>query len=226
VFSVTHSKQMEIADYDQSIYKTLGARRANLERFSRTYPAHAAIRLSHNYRNSEPIVEAARSIISGATPTSRIGKELVADRGAGIAVEIWEADDGRDEVRAVAARCRELIDEGVQPSDIAWLFRQHVDMQPAMHALRDAGVPYQVSGGRGFFQEREIKDAFALLAAADDPGDSLALLRCLTLPAWGVTNTGRLALVRATRDHDVDLATLIAGARIDDLDDIDTAAAR
>ena len=221
-----HGNVLVVADDDQSIYKFRGASRANLERFSRTYPNHVAIRLTHNYRSTEQIVDAAHAIIGGAGPATRIDKQLVADRGAGAVVEVWEADDGRDEVRAVATRCRELLDEGTPPNDIAWLFRQHVDMQPAMHALRDAGVPYQVSGGRGFFQEREIKDAFALLAAAEDPGDSLALLRCLTLPAWGVTNTGRLALVRATRDHDVDLATLIASARIDDLDDIDTAAAR
>ena len=91
----------------------------------------------------------------------------------------------------------------MRPADIAWLFRQHVDMQPAMRALRQCGVPYQVAGGRGFFQEREIKDALALLAAIEDPDDSQAVLRCLTLPGWGVTTAGRVALVRAAHQHDV-----------------------
>lgn len=221
-----HGNVLVVADDDQSIYKFRGASRANLERFARTYPGHAVIRLTHNYRSTSPIVAVAEGIISGASPGTRIAKQLVADRGSGPSVEVWEADDGRDETRAVAARCRQLIDEGTQPSDVAWLFRQHVDMQPAMHALRVAGVPYQVSGGRGFFQEREVKDAFALLAAIDDPDDSLALLRCLNMPAWSVGNAGRVALVRAAREHDVDLATLIGGSRIDGLDGKDAAAAR
>src|SRR6202035_5115056 len=59
--------------------------------------------------------------------------------------------------------------------------RQHVDMQPAMRALRQCGVPYQVAGGRGFFQEREVKDALALLAAVEDPDelDLVAAQRCV-----------------------------------------------
>ena len=121
--------------------------------------------------------------------------------------------DERSEAMAVARECGRLIGEGMRPADIAWLFRQHVDMQPAMRALRQCGVPYQVAGGRGFFQEREIKDALALLAALDDPEDSQALLRCLTLPSWGVTNEGRVALVRAAHEHDLPLARLIAEAR-------------
>src|SRR5207237_4496249 len=46
------------------------------------------------------------------------------------------------------------------------------------------------------------------------------------LPAWGLSAAGRMALVRAARDRDVDLITLITGASIDGLDDADAAAAR
>ncbi|HYL72508.1 MAG TPA: ATP-dependent DNA helicase [Candidatus Dormibacteraeota bacterium] len=111
----------------------------------------------------------------------------------------------------MARACRELIDAGTRPADIAWLFRRHIDMQPAMHALQEHGVPYQVTGGRGFFQEREVKDVFALLSAAADPDDTQALLRCMHMPAWSVPGRCRAALAAAARDNDTPLAQLLAG---------------
>ncbi len=221
-----HRNLFVVADDDQSIYKFRGASRANLDRFSREYPEHRQLVLTHNYRSTHQIVTAARAVITVAHPATRIEKHLVADRGSGVAVEVWRAPDERSEAMAVARECARLIAGGLRPADIAWLFRQHVDMQPAMRALRQCGVPYQVAGGRGFFQEREIKDALALLAAVEDPDDGQALLRCLTLPGWGVTTAGRVALVRAAGAHDLPLATLVSEAGIDGLDDADRAASQ
>ena len=201
-----------VADDDQSIYKFRGASRANLDRFGRIYPGHRSITLTHNYRSSDAIVAVSRTIIAGAAPDTRIVKSLVADRGAGAAVEVWSAPDERSEMLAIARECRDLIAGGTRAADIAWLFRQHVHMEPAMHALRELGVPYQISGGRGFFQEREIKDALALLAAAADPGDDQAVLRCLHLPAWSVSSPARAAVARVVREHDAPLTSLIAAA--------------
>jgi len=222
----SHHNLLVVADDDQSIYKFRGASRANLDRFVREYPDHHAVVLRHNYRSTSPIVAASQALIGAAAPATRIEKDLVAERGRGGAVEIWGAPDERSEVMAVARECRDLIEAGTRPADIAWLFRQHVDMQPAMHALRQAGVPYQVAGGRGFFQEREIKDAFALLAAVDDPDDSLALLRCLTFPVWNLSMAGRRALAQAADEHDVPLATLLLDARVDGVNDAEHAYAR
>ena len=215
-----HSNVLVVADDDQSIYKFRGASRANLDRFARVYPGHRSITLTHNYRSSEPIVGMSRSIIGGADVDTRIVKVLVAERGTGPEVEVWSAADERSEMLAVAAACRDLIAAGTRPADIAWLFRQHVQMQAAMHALREVGVPYQVSGGRGFFQEREVKDVFALLAAAADPSDDQAVLRCLHLPAWRVSAAGRAALAHAARESELPLTSLIASDSSSALDAI------
>ncbi|HKR99153.1 MAG TPA: ATP-dependent DNA helicase, partial [Candidatus Dormibacteraeota bacterium] len=221
-----HGNILVVADDDQAIYKFRGASRANLDRFRRTYRELHEVVLSSNYRSTAPIVAAAASIIAGAPPATRIDKRLVSERGEGAAVEVWRAGAEHAEAAAVAAECAALIRDGTRPADIAWLFRQHVDMTPAIQALREAGVPYQVYGGRGFFQQKEIKDILALLTAADDPEDVQALMRCLHLPAWQVSNAGRMALASAARDHDVPLVTLIAERAVSGLDEADAGAAQ
>ncbi|HSP65470.1 MAG TPA: ATP-dependent helicase, partial [Candidatus Deferrimicrobium sp.] len=220
----SHRNVLVVADDDQAIYKFRGASLANLDRFSRTYPDHARVVLSHNYRSTAPIVRAAGAIIAVADPTSRIAKTLVAERADGEPVELWEAPDERSEVLGVASECRRLIEGGMRAADIAWLFRRHADMRAAIGALREAGVPYQVQGGRGFFTQPEIKDLLALLGAAADPTDSQALLRCLQLPSWQVSNRGRLALVQLCSEHDTPLLDIVEGHGADSLDEHDGAA--
>ncbi len=139
--------------------------------------------------------------------------------------ELWEAADERSEVLGVASECRLLIDAGVRAADIAWLFRRHADMRAAVGALREVGVPYQVQGGRGFFTQPEIKDTLALLGAAADPSDSQALLRCLQMPSWKVSNRGRLALVQLCSEHDTPLLTVLRDGDGGGLDGHDAASA-
>ncbi len=208
----SHRNILVVADDDQAIYKFRGASLANLDRFSRTYPGHARVVLAHNYRSTPAIVGAASALIATAQASSRIAKTLIAERDDGDPVELWDAADERSEVLGVASECRRLIDSGTRAADIAWLFRRHADMRAAIGALRETGVPYQVQGGRGFFTQPEIKDLLALLAAAADPADSQALLRCLQLPSWRVSNRGRLALVQLCDEHDTPLLDLVDGS--------------
>ncbi|MFN2568844.1 MAG: ATP-dependent helicase [Candidatus Dormibacteria bacterium] len=221
-----HRNILVVADDDQSIYKFRGASRANLDRFETAHPDCQRLVLSRNYRSTTQVVEVARTIIAAAHPGSRIEKRLTAVRGDGEPVELWRGDTERGEMLAIARECRRLIDAGVRANDIAILFRRHVDMQPATQALQSACVPYQVQGGRGFFQQPEIKDVMALLTAADDPANSQSILRCLLLPSWKVTVRGRVALVLACHHHEQGLATLVEATGIEGLDDEDQRAAR
>src|SRR5439155_825084 len=52
--------------------------------------------------------------------------------------------------------------------------------------MQRIGVAYQVSGGRGFYQQPEIKDCLAFLRAADSPDDTVCLMRLLSLPRYAV----------------------------------------
>ncbi|HET9050131.1 MAG TPA: ATP-dependent helicase, partial [Candidatus Dormibacteraeota bacterium] len=212
-----HGNLLVVADDDQSIYKFRGASLANLDRFARLHPRHVRVTLGHNYRSTRPIVEACRAVIGGAAAVSRIPKSLDAERGEGARIEVWRAPDTRSECLAVARACRQWVEGGSHAAygEIAWLFRRHEDMRPAMAALQESGVPYRVHGGRGYFQQPEIKDLVALLTAIDDPDHAQAVIRCAHLPTWRVSAPGRLALVRAARDDERPLSDVVATAAAD-----------
>ncbi len=225
----SHQNVLVVADDDQAIYKFRGASLANLNRFRRMYPKHTTVVLRRNYRSTRQIVTTCRAVIGTATAESRITKELVAARGDGHHVELWEAPDERSEMLGIAGECRRLMEsaEVQRGADIAILFRQHGDMRAAMAAMQEAGVPYQVHGGRGYFIQPEVKDLLALLALVDDPRDSQAMIRCLHLPAWRVSGRGRRTLVELCQANEVPLVDMVhAGAATRELSDEDAEALR
>lgn len=118
-------------------------------------------------------------------------------------------DDGADnpgdervkEAAAIAARIGELLNSGVpvfdselkrerpaQPRDIAILLRAFKNVALYESALTRAGIPNYTVRGRGFFGCAEIADLAELLAAIDDPENSLALAAALRSPLFALSD--------------------------------------
>src|SRR2546427_2583397 len=188
-----------VGDDDQSIYKFRGASVANLARFRAVYPEATVVRLEENYRSRGPILRAAARLI-GEDP-DRLEKRLTATRGEGTPVSVLTANSVTDEADAVAAFVKRAIDEGRhRPNAIAVLLRANAHLHNFARALQRGGVAYRVSGGRGFYQQPEIKDCLAYLRAIDGPDDTVCLMRLLSLPRYAAdpVQAGRWA--RQARD--------------------------
>jgi ATP-dependent exoDNAse (exonuclease V) beta subunit len=117
------------------------------------------------------------------------------------------------EARAIANRIRLLIADGapiIDPKsgaprpvgyrDIVVLFRAFSDIAFYEDALSGAGIPCYTVQGRGFYGRREVIDLVALLAAVDDPRDSLRLAAALRSPLFGLSDDCLMAL--GLRLHD------------------------
>jgi DNA helicase II / ATP-dependent DNA helicase PcrA len=172
-----------VGDDDQSIYKFRGASVANLRRFRAVFPNAAVLRLEENYRSRGPILRAAGRLI--AEDPDRLEKRLTATRGEGRPLNVLTASNVTEEADAVAALVKNAIDEGkYRPNAIAILLRANAHLHNFARALQRRGVAYQVTGGRGFYQQPEIKDCLAYLRAVDSPDDTVCLMRLLSLPRY------------------------------------------
>jgi DNA helicase-2/ATP-dependent DNA helicase PcrA len=174
-----------VGDDDQSIYKFRGASVANLKRFRAIYPDAIVVHLEENFRSRGPILRAASRLI--ASDGDRLSKRLTTTRGEGPPVSVLTATSVTEEADAVAAYVKRAIDEGRYPAHgIAVLLRANAHLHNFARALQRAGIAYQVSGGRGFYQQPEIKDCLAYLRAIDNPDDTVCLMRLLSLPRYAV----------------------------------------
>jgi ATP-dependent helicase/nuclease subunit A len=88
-------------------------------------------------------------------------------------------------------------------SDIVVLFRAFTDIALYEHVFAEAGIDCYTVKGRGFYHQREVIDLIELLAAIDDPRDSIALAAALRSPFFSVSDECLLEL--ALRLHQRDL---------------------
>jgi len=81
-----------------------------------------------------------------------------------------------------------------EPRDIALLLRRRRNLSAYEDALRVCGIPFQVAGGRGFYQRQEIYDLANILRVLCNSGDGIALMGALRSPYFGLSDNALYAL--------------------------------
>ncbi len=173
-----------VGDDDQSIYRFRGAEVGNMREFERDYAGPNVIRLEQNYRSHGNILAAANALIKNNS--DRLGKNLWTDAGDGEPIRVYDGYSDLDEARFVVDEVRELIRDGVSPTQIALLYRSNAQSRVLEHELFTRAVPYKVYGGLRFFERQEIKHALAYLRLLGNPDDDTAFLRVVNFPTRGI----------------------------------------
>jgi len=174
-----------VGDDDQAIYAWRGADVENLRRLGEDYPDLKIIALTQNYRSSQRILRAANSVIKNNPRLHE--KNLWSEHGVGDLIELLQCRDDRHEAETIALRisahkfeCRTRF------ADYAILYRGNHQARLFEEALREARIPYQLSGGQSFFDKAEIKDLSAYLRLIANPDDDPAFIRAVTTPRRGI----------------------------------------
>ncbi|MCZ6456239.1 MAG: DNA helicase PcrA [Actinobacteria bacterium] len=185
--TASHRNLCVVGDSDQSIYKFRGADIRNIRDFEKDYPDARVIVLDQNYRSTETILEAANSIISNNT--RRTPKHLWSDRGQGLPITRYEAEDEHDEAGYLVDEIERLKDEGFDLADFAVFYRTNAMSRVIEDVFVRRGVPYSVVGSVKFYDRKEIKDAIAYLRALVNPSDEVSVKRIINEPRRGIGNT-------------------------------------
>jgi DNA helicase-2/ATP-dependent DNA helicase PcrA len=184
-----------VADEDQSIYSWRGADFRNIQRFRRDFPQARAILLEQNYRSTQTILDAARSVI--AFNTQRTDKHLWTEKKGGVPLTPFEAYNEQEEAEFVVGEIQRLVArDGYQPGDCAVMYRTNAQSRVLEDAFVRRGVPYKLVGATRFYERREIKDLLAYLRLIHNPYDQISLGRIINVPPRGI---GRVTLAQLER---------------------------
>jgi DNA helicase-2/ATP-dependent DNA helicase PcrA len=169
-----------VGDEDQSIYSWRGADIQNILDFETDFPGARVLRLEENYRSSQAILDAASALV--AHNRRRKGKTLRAMKPAGDKVRLHQAADEYQEAAWVVERIAALRDTG----RAAVLFRMNAQSRLFEEGLMRHRIPYEVVGGVGFYERKEVKDLLSYLRLILNPRDPIALRRVINVPARGI----------------------------------------
>ena len=159
--------------------------------FERSGRLHAVERyapmVAHRTALGQPRIE----FILPETPETKMGEKPLS--------EDWR----RAEAKLVAARILALCDpnnpvvindpdtHAPRPAhygDVAILLRALTSVHLYEQALRDAGIPYALVAGKGFYAQQEVADVLTLLALLTDPRNDVAALSFLRSPLCAVSD--------------------------------------
>lgn len=170
-----------VGDEDQSIYRWRGADYRNVLRLQEDYPGLVTILLEQNYRSTQIILDAARTVIDHNP--NRTPKNLFTDRKGGKLITLYEAHNEQYEAQFVVDTIASLVAEGdAEPGGCAVMYRTNAQSRVLEDAFIRAGLPYRLVGATQFYGRKEIRDVIAYLRVIHNPHDSVSLSRVINTP--------------------------------------------
>jgi DNA helicase-2/ATP-dependent DNA helicase PcrA len=179
LLAADHRNLCVVGDDAQSIYSFRGAHFENILEFEQRYPDAQRFDLTVNYRSTPQILALANASI--AANVRQFEKELSSVRRDGTLPGVVPCRDVGQQAAFVAQRVLEVRDEGIPLPEIAVLYRAHHHSMEIQFELARRGIPFVVRSGVRFFEAAHVKDVLAHLRYARNPGDELALKRCLKI---------------------------------------------
>lgn len=174
-----HNNVMAVGDDAQSIYSFRGANYRNIMDFPNMFKDVQIIKLEQNYRSTQPILRLTNEIISRAK--EKYAKTLFSDIKSDVKPALICAKDTQMEADFVCQRVLELLDEGIELSDICVLARNSRMSFNLEIELSKRGIPFEKFGGPKFMETAHIKDIVAHLRVLLNPDDEVSLSRILLL---------------------------------------------
>jgi DNA helicase-2/ATP-dependent DNA helicase PcrA len=203
LLSSEHNNLCVVGDDDQSIYGWRGANIRNILEFSSNFEKCKTVKLETNYRSTEPILKAANTLIEHNS--TRLGKKLTSDKGAGEDVKLLHSLDESMEAKAIAHAIQKLLDEGTDPDEIAVLYRINALSRSLEEGFSKAGLSFKLIGGMRFYERAEIKDLISYLRVLSNPHDDFSLIRIINKPKRGIGKASIEKLQKAAFDMQTSL---------------------
>ncbi len=179
-----HRNLCVVGDDDQSIYGWRGAEVRHILRFRDDWPEAKVVWLEVNYRSTREIIAWANRLIG--FNKLRHAKVLRAT-SRGEPPRILQFDSEELEAKGVVEEIQtRLQGQGVQPREVAILFRTNEQPRVFEAELRRTKIPYVLVGGMSFYDRKEVRDVLAYLKLLLNPHDEVSLLRVINTPPRGV----------------------------------------
>lgn len=163
-----------VGDDDQSIFRFQGASIENMLRFEKKYKSHGlkVICLKTNYRSTQGILNTADDLISKAEVRLSHNNDLLIKKLVAYNTQEFKLDskpillsflNQRHEQIYIAQKIKQLIDEGVKPSQIAVLYLKNDMCKSISEYLAKLDIPFFMKRKQNILQDAFGKQLVNLL---------------------------------------------------------------
>ncbi|MFC1722200.1 ATP-dependent helicase [Patescibacteria group bacterium] len=188
LFSGKNDNLYVVGDMSQAIYSFRGADYRNILNFQKDYPKANVYNLEKNYRSTQNILDAAKSVIKNNS--THISLDLWTENGPGERLNSYVGPSEYEEAMFVVDKIVEKTKDGIPFKDIAVLYRTNAQSRNLEEHLIKNKIPYKIIGGLRFYSRKEIKDIIAYLRAVHNPNDAVSWERIINVPPRKIGQKG------------------------------------
>ncbi|NQU19024.1 ATP-dependent helicase [bacterium] len=199
-----HQNVMVVGDDTQSIYSFRGAYYKNMFEFPKRFANCKILKLEHNYRSTQPILDVANATIEGEK--QKYTKVLFTVNKEGVMPELNFFKDSQREADFIANKIKQLYDQGIEFSSIGVLYRSNHNSLPLQLALSRLDIPFIVYGGIRFVETAHVKDVLSFVKVLQNKHDELAWNRILMLLEGVGPRTAEKIYQCILNSHSLDVA--------------------
>ncbi|MFC1753194.1 ATP-dependent helicase [Thermoproteota archaeon] len=174
-----HGNVMVVGDDAQSIYSFRGAYYKNMFDFPKRFKKCKILKLEHNYRSTQPILDVANSLIERVS--QQYTKVLFTVNKEGKQPELNFFKDAYGEADFVANKIKGINDEGLDFSSVSVLYRSNYIALQLQIVLSRMNIPFVVYGGVRFIETAHVKDVLSFIRILQNRNDEIAWNRILMM---------------------------------------------
>ena len=192
ILSDYHKNLFIVGDPDQTIYEWRRARVETILEFDQKCSPCTTIIMNKNYRSLPGILDPANALIK--KNKIRIDKDLIPMRDGHVKTVYFHAKTAALEAEWVSNEIKALVEQGVNLSKIAVLYRAHYVSRQLEEIFLKEKIDHILYSGVPFYGRKEIKDVLSYLRMVINC-DDLSIERIVNEPNRGIGKT-RIAFLR------------------------------
>lgn len=174
-----------VGDDSQSIFGFRGADIDAVLSITNVFQDMKYYNLNHNYRSSNTIVEASKSLIKNNV--NQLKKQIFTNNEDGDKIILFEENNPQMEAVRIAKMIQLLIKKyNYKHEDIAILYRTSAQSRSIEEAFLKYQIPYEILSGINFYARKEIKDIVSFIKFLSNPYDLSAFSRIINIPKRGI----------------------------------------
>lgn len=204
-----------VGDEKQSIYRFQGASEETFRHFHALFEDICHIDLKENYRSTQTILDAAHAVIEHSVSDS---VQLHSNKKESQKISIGEFSNYKFELLHIADDIKRKIESGIDPKEIAVLFRSNKHTDDIKTILAQRGIPFTIFSKNSIFEDRDISNIILLLRVILNPHDEELLGTALFINFVGIDGYDAVTLLQKrqlySRQHGKSLFDMISSEEI------------
>lgn len=209
-----------VGDEKQAIFRFQGASLDNFLYFKNRFKDTKIIQLEDNYRSTQNILDSSHELISKNQTDDSLKIKLKSYKKGSEPILFREYNTQDEEDWGVASEIKNKINKGVDPNDIAIIYRNNSDILGISKTLRSFDIPFFIKSKQNILESPDYFRIKIILNAISQPTNIENILSFINLDFLSIDPIDASELTRKTYSG-FDVFKLVDKSKKDDFNDLE-----